>query len=512
MITENKDGFSVHNKRIKDAATAVLATDVLTRGQVEDGSLDVTFDNVTVNGTLTAAALTTDSVAPAITAKAGGGQDATLALSKNLNIVTTVATAADSVTLPAAVVGLRITIVNLGANALAVFPYTSDSINDAAADASVTQDPETTVTYNCYTGVLWESDNESVDVFDRAYITGLLTQSLTTSITAFATGGQASATALTKNFNNVTVCATAGDSVKLPSAETGLEITIKNSGAAALDIFPASGDSIDALAVNLAIRIAPSSVAKFFAISATVWESNGDASLTLVAPTTNSGQLRLLAANSAGNTVTTITNASQTTTAVMTIPDTNRNSNFVMTTIVNGFTGNNTHSGTETFSNAAGVTTDIISERTAGAGTAIKTPIISAGAATLAPTAAQSGSVIALAKADGITVTLPACSATNIGIRYRFQIAVSCTSVGYIINTTGTDVFLGGIYGSIAAPNATNDAFFGTSTVNKTITLNATTTCGLIGGWVEVVCVSATQWMVTGVTLGTGTIATPFSN
>lgn len=174
--------------------------------------------------------------------------------------------------------------------------------------------------------------------------------------------------------------------------------------------------------------------------------------------------------------------------------------------------GAETHSGLEVFSNALGLKTDIISERTSGAGTAIKTPVISAGAATLAPTAEQSGSIIALAKADGITVTLPACSATNIGIRYKFLVAVSCTSVGYVINTTGTDVFLGGIYGTIANPDAANDMEFSTSTANKTITLDATTKCGLIGGWVEVVCVSGTQWMVTGVTLGTGTIVSPFSN
>src|SRR5687767_11683626 len=75
----------------------------------------------------------------------------------------------------------------------------------------------------------------------------LLTEGLTTGITAFAGGGQASATALTTSVNNVTVCATAGDSVKLPAAATGLTVTVKNSGATALDIFPASSDSIDAL-------------------------------------------------------------------------------------------------------------------------------------------------------------------------------------------------------------------------------------------------------------------------
>lgn len=172
-------------------------------------------------------------------------------------------------------------------------------------------------------------------------------------------------------------------------------------------------------------------------------------------------------------------------------------------------TGAETHSGAEVFSNVLGVTTDAITERTAGAGTTIKSPVVSAGAATLAPTIAQSGSLIALAKADGLTVTLPAASSTNIGVRYKFVVAVSCTSVGYVINTTGTDVFLGAILGTIAA--GTNLGLFA-STVNKTITLDATTKGGLIGGWIEVTCVSGTQWSVTGVTLGSGTVITPFSN
>lgn len=329
-------------KRIK-ALPGTMADEVTTKAQHEDGSMSPVYDDLTVNGTFTAAALNVDSVAPAITAKAGGGQDATLALSKNLNIVTTVATARDSVTLPAAVVGLRITIVNLGANTLDVFPYTSDSIDDVAVDSSVTIQPESTVTFNCYTAVKWQSNTESLTVFDKAYITGLLYESLTTGITAFATGGQASATALTKNINNVTTCATAGDSVALPSAETGLRITVKNSGAAACDIFPASGDSIDALAVNLAVRIQPGSQATFFAISATVWESNVDETFTLVAPTTNTGALVLKAVASAGNFNTTVKNASQAAAREYTIPDAGANASFAMTE------GAQTINGVQTF-------------------------------------------------------------------------------------------------------------------------------------------------------------------
>jgi len=185
----------------------------------------------------------------------------------------------------------------------------------------------------------------------------------------------------------------------------------------------------------------------------------------------------------------------------------------------NDFTGTNTHSGTETFSNAAGVTTDIITERTAGAGTGIKKPVLTVTAATLtsattpAISATTSGTTYALSKADGQTITLPALSATNIGITYKLVIKTSCTSVGYVINTTGTDVFIGGLWQTIANPGAgVNDFEFSTSTANKTITLDATTKCGLIGGWVELTAISATQWHVSGVVLGSGTVASPFSN
>lgn len=77
----------------------------------------------------------------------------------------------------------------------------------------------------------------------------------TNAITAFATGGQASAVALTSNINRVTVCATLHDSVKLPTATAGSTIKVINNGAAGLDVFPASGDAIDSLAANTAVTI-----------------------------------------------------------------------------------------------------------------------------------------------------------------------------------------------------------------------------------------------------------------
>ena len=181
----------------------------------------------------------------------------------------------------------------------------------------------------------------------------------------------------------------------------------------------------------------------------------------------------------------------------------------------NVFTGNNTHSGTESFSNAAGVTTDIVTPRTSGAGTSLQAPV-TPWLLNLSPAITASGSVF-LANATTAsatnTLTLPACTAGGVGTIFKVKVIKSVTTTGtYVVNTTGGDALLGGVYGTIANNASAGDSLYSVSTVNKTLTLNATTQCGLIGGWLEFTMISATQWSVSGMTLGTGAIATPFSN
>jgi hypothetical protein len=68
-----------------------------------------------------------DSVTNSITAYAGGGQTNAVALTSSINRVTTVATAADSVKLPAATAGARVDVINAAAtNSLNVFPATGE--------------------------------------------------------------------------------------------------------------------------------------------------------------------------------------------------------------------------------------------------------------------------------------------------------------------------------------------------------------------------------------------------
>lgn len=80
--------------------------------------------------------------------------------------------------------------------------------------------------------------------------TGLVTEAGEDSITAFATGGQTSATALsaTKNLHRVSVCATINDSVKLPAALVGQAHYVRNDGAAACQVFGQATETINGVA------------------------------------------------------------------------------------------------------------------------------------------------------------------------------------------------------------------------------------------------------------------------
>ena len=78
-------------------------------------------------------------------------------------------------------------------------------------------------------------------------------------ITAFATGGQGSAVQLDSGFSVIGTVGTTGDSVKLPPVfDLHSRMHIKNDGANAADVFPASGDDLGAgtdTAVSLAAGV-----------------------------------------------------------------------------------------------------------------------------------------------------------------------------------------------------------------------------------------------------------------
>ena len=74
-------------------------------------------------------------------------------------------------------------------------------------------------------------------------------------LTAFAGGGQGSATQLNASYSVVDTVATTGDSVKFSTTlEVGVVYYVKNDGANALDLFPAGGDDLG-LGIGVAISV-----------------------------------------------------------------------------------------------------------------------------------------------------------------------------------------------------------------------------------------------------------------
>lgn len=94
-------------------------------------------------------------------------------------------------------------------------------------------------------------------------------------ITAFAGGGQASATPLIGQTSRVTTVATAGDSVMLPKSGAGLEMMVINHGANAMQVFGSGTDTIDDVAAATGVSQMANSLVIYSCATAGNWYSEG---------------------------------------------------------------------------------------------------------------------------------------------------------------------------------------------------------------------------------------------
>jgi len=100
---------------------------------------------------------------------------------------------------------------------------------------------------------------------------GFFVSGVTDTITA-AGATQATATEITTAINNVTVVTAAADGVRLPIAQPGVQILIRNSDASdALNIYPATGAQINALGANAAFSLAAGLTIQLFSTTTTQW-------------------------------------------------------------------------------------------------------------------------------------------------------------------------------------------------------------------------------------------------
>lgn len=121
--------------------------------------------------------------------------------------------------------------------------------------------------------------------------------------------------------------------------------------------------------------------------------------------------------------------------------------------------------------------------------------------------AKESGMSCLFDKVDGIVYTLPA---PVVGMRFKFFVKNSITSNSAKVQTDAATTFLiGGINMSSLTAGA-NDFFVANGSSHVGIALDSSTKGGLVGGYFEVVCISATLWQISGVVCGSGALADPF--
>ena len=120
------------------------------------------------------------------------------------------------------------------------------------------------------------------------------------------------------------------------------------------------------------------------------------------------------------------------------------------------------------------------------------------------------GGVISVADTDACAIVLPEITASLHGLEYKFIMAVDA---GGSITITSTDQAGDYYQGTLAVHQVdADDGFAANGSSNNDITMNATTTGGLLGSEVNVRAHYKTGWIVWGNVFGTnGTAATPFS-
>jgi hypothetical protein len=224
-------------------------TDTVFQYYTENNSLKLDADNLVVNGELrveNAFAVKSNAFVEGSLGVQGATQLSTTSISGTLTSTstTTLATSTSSQT------------VALGAGATASGSTKAINIGTAGVSGSTT---------NIAIGSAVSGATSSTT------LNGLVIDSISAAISA-AGVTQGTATALVSNINNVTVVTAAASGVRLPTAVAGMRILVRNSDAAdTLNIFPATGGTINALAVNGSFSLAIGTTVELMATTATQW-------------------------------------------------------------------------------------------------------------------------------------------------------------------------------------------------------------------------------------------------
>ena len=122
----------------------------------------------------------------------------------------------------------------------------------------------------------------------------------------------------------------------------------------------------------------------------------------------------------------------------------------------------------------------------------------------------ESGSLCLFDRAAGVVYTLP----TPVeGMYFDFMATVSVTSNAYktITATTASEFIVVGIGILSLTVAEAGDFFVANGSTHVAISEDGATKGGLVGGTYRLTAISTTQWAITGISVGAGTLADPFA-
>jgi hypothetical protein len=120
----------------------------------------------------------------------------------------------------------------------------------------------------------------------------------------------------------------------------------------------------------------------------------------------------------------------------------------------------------------------------------------------------ESGALCQLDVAAGVVYTLPT---PVIGMQFEFIVTVTVTSNAHkIITNLATEFLLGEVF-MYSTATASGAGFAANGTTIRALSANGSTTGGIIGERYIVTALSSTVWHISGVQVGSGTLATAFA-
>ena len=123
-------------------------------------------------------------------------------------------------------------------------------------------------------------------------------------------------------------------------------------------------------------------------------------------------------------------------------------------------------------------------------------------------TRSDADTVLTVNAAAGLTLTLPA--AAGLGDTFTIVIGTTVTSNSVVVKVANASDTMRGV-AVVAQDSADTVVAFEAGATADTITMNGSTTGGLLGDRIILIDVAANLWSVNVIMAGTGTEATPFS-